>query len=77
MHVKRLQHLDDLVDYQVALPPQEVHGVLGVRKVDRRSVRDESVRGQVITQAEIDAEGVECAPDLLQRRLLAQPYARP
>jgi hypothetical protein len=31
----------------------------------------------VITQAEIDSEGVECAPDLLQRSLLAQPYTRP
>jgi hypothetical protein len=33
--------------------------------------------GQVLTQTEIDAKGVECAPDLLQRRLLAQPNARP
>jgi hypothetical protein len=31
----------------------------------------------MIALAQIDAEGIECAPDSLQRRLLAQPHARP
>lgn len=51
LHLKRLQHLNELVDDQVALLPHKIHGVIRVRKVDRRPIRDEPVGGQVIAQA--------------------------
>ena len=43
LHVKWLQHFDELVNDHVALLPQEIHSMVGVRKVDRRPVRNESV----------------------------------
>ncbi len=43
LHVKRLQHFDKLVDNNIALFPREVYRVIGVRKVDSRSIRNEPV----------------------------------
>ena len=43
LNVKRLQHFDELVDDHVALLPQEVHSMVGVRKVDRGSVSNELI----------------------------------
>jgi len=65
LHVERLQDLDELVNDQVALLPNEVNRVVLVGEIDRRAICDELIRREVLAQAKVDPQGVERAPNLL------------
>jgi len=65
LNIERLQDFDELVNNQISLLANQIHRVVAVGKIDRRSVSYQLIGRQVLAEAKVHPEGVEGAADFL------------